>query len=203
MFLIGRGLSYTDSKFSAPLPCPYCRVKDGASLPHLKVAESSARAKQQLQKSGLKPKGTNQYFSACFLLTTAPFHEQAWGAQTKTRKQWGRVSQKWIAIYHCNQEATPHRGNHPSQGGMLSQFMVYTEQADTADWCQICHDVYCKARRFNGVTLRQPRSEPLQSEAWWMGSFTCKIANGVDRTGMWGEDKRHIARFTLVLALEY
>lgn len=41
------------------------------------------------------------------------------------------------------------------QGGMWSEFMVYSEQADTADWCQICHDVYCKAGRFNGVTLWQ------------------------------------------------
>lgn len=34
-----------------------------------------------------------------------------------------------------------------------------------------------------------------------MGSFTCKIASGIDSSGMRGEDKRYIARFTLVLVL--
>lgn len=36
-----------------------------------------------------------------------------------------------------------------------------------------------------------------------MGSFTCKIANGIDSTGMWREDKSEAVRFTLTLVLKY
>lgn len=36
-----------------------------------------------------------------------------------------------------------------------------------------------------------------------MGSFTCKIADGIDSTGMRRGDKRETVRFTLTLVLKY